>query len=513
MRILVTLLCSCIVAKAAIINSPSCSQFDVSNSISKSSPGDTVVLPIGNASWTTNMLVMGITLQGQGTNFTVIHDETPLVGGGGNNFQVMTLVTTNIMTRVTGIQFAQGITNNDNTQNGFKGNISVTGGNPLWKIDNCFFNLLTAKSIEIDGDCFGVIQNCTMLTFGRQALEVFGNGFGDTDWTNATTWGSTNAVYVESCYFYDQSNFGSVDVSDGGRLVFRYNTSQGCYFNTHGLETSQRNRSARYCEIYNNNYYFKTNLAFQNFFTGCDVRGGSYLVFSNLFYGYNNAVLLECYRATDNDPGFQPWFGMCGTNSYDSNGPALFSGTTLVYSNKLVITGGGLSPNFWIGMSVFNSNKDLCGIVTGNTTNAFSFRGSRNGSLQIQFTNGDHYYSKFIYPSVDQIGRGQGLMMDNEFTPTNTWLSILEALEPCYFWSNTVFAMQEPFGIIIPVALDPTVGNNGYGNIQAGRDFFNTIKPGYTPFQFPYPGTLPPFTNAVAANGLLGRYGHISVMH
>ena len=388
-------------AKTVIANSGSFA--DVSVAVNSASPGDTVVIPPGTNSWSSMLSISGITLQGSGTNATVIVDETPPVGNG-SAFMQMTPIS-GALTRVTQIQFTHGVTNNLNFNN-YNGAIQVYGQNPNWRIDDCFFNVLSAKAVRVGDDSFGVIDHNVFITFNRISVEVFGTGYGDAVWAAPTQFGSANAVYIENNYFQDGNNFGWVDVSNGARAVYRNNTAVGCFFNTHGAETSQRYRSCRYVEVYNN-YFVSPNGTnaniWQPFYTMCDIRGGSAVVFSNTAAGYSTVAELNYYRATDNDPGFLPWYGATGISGWDSNSPALLGG---VYSgpatNNLVVTNASWSNNQWAGCTVYDTNSQLMGLASGNNSNTMYFCTSRRPWLQVAFTNGDSYAVYKVYQGIDQ---------------------------------------------------------------------------------------------------------------
>ena len=479
---------------AAIINAASGSFGDVSVAVLKAAQGDTVVIPAGTNTWTGTMIISGITLQGAGVNQTVIRDETPIPpNGNGTPFLQMNTVP-NAITRVTQIQFMQGIVNTiaSNPYN-YAGNVVIYGGSSNWRIDNSEFNLLTGKNILVYDDSFGLVDHNIFMTYNRIAVEVHGVGFGDADWAAPTQFGSANAVYIEDNYFSDANNFGAIDISNGGRAVFRHNTMYGSYFNTHGTETSQRYRSSRYVEIYNNNFNWGGGQQYNNFFTVVDIRGGSAVIFSNTAVGFWAFGTVDYYRGTDNDPNFLPYFGATGERGWDSNGPVLLSGTASVTSNALIVAGANWTSNQWVGCTVYNFNDQLCGIVGGNSANKIQLISSRTASLQETFKQGDSFEIHHIYPMMDQPGTGQGTLLSGD-SPTPVWLN--EKIEPVYTWGNSLFTVyQTP---------SQQVGQTGssYPNLVQGRDFINGVpRPGYTPFTYPHPLTL--ITNAITSTNLV----------
>src|SRR6202012_932845 len=109
--------------RSAVVNAASGSFADVSTAVSQAQLGDTVSIPPGTNIWTGTLQISGITLQGAGTNLTVIVDETPPVGNGTPLIQ---MTTTAAMTRVTQLQMLLGVTNTFPYQN-YNGSIMVDG--------------------------------------------------------------------------------------------------------------------------------------------------------------------------------------------------------------------------------------------------------------------------------------------------------------------------------------------------------------------------------------------------
>jgi hypothetical protein len=474
-------------SRAAVINARSGSFADVSAAVASASPGDTVLMPPGTNSWSSMLTISGITLQGSGVGSTVIVDETPPVGNGTAFLQMS--VVTNTITRLTQVEFVPGVTNNYSFNN-YNGAIQIYGQSPFWRIDHCLFNFLTAKDIKVGDGSYGLIDHDSFFTTNRLSIEIFNTGYGDAAWAAPSAFGSSNSVYIEDNNFFDGQNFSAVDVSNGGRAVFRHNTMVGAYFNTHGSETSQRFRSARCVEVYGNTFSYCVGQPYQNFYAMCDIRGGSAVIFSNTANGYYSVASLNCYRATDNDPGFLPWFGATGLRGWDSNSAALLTGTASAsaHSNVLVVAGANWTPNQWVGCTVYNSNPNsqLCGMVISNDNSSMQFMASRRAWLQIGFSPGDPFTVHKVYPMIDQPGRGQGALLTGD-SPTPVWLN--EASEPVYAWGNQRFLNYN-----VLTAASPSIGSQ-YPNIVANVDFFNSPRPGYVPFTYPHPLTL--ITNAV----------------
>lgn len=472
-------------ARAATNTAASTSYTDVTNAIAHANLGDTVLLPVGTNAWPETVFISGITLQGHSTNDTVICDGTVMFASDST---LQLSVRSNYLTRVTGIQFT--ITNNIYAN--FSGMVEVYGEQSSWRIDNCFFNSTGAKSIRVGDSAYGLIDHNLFRGSNKQYIQVNGSSYGDASWAADDTFGTTNVVCIEDDTFFDASNFGFIDTADGGRVCVRHCTFKGSFFVVHGTETGQRYRSCRQLEVYQNAFIYPSSFAYDDFYTGCDIRGGTAVIFSNTFTGYNSAINLNVYRETDNDPAFTPWYGATGLNGYDNNSVLLLSGNASATSNKLYVASAFWTANQWLGCTVYNSNSvggvKVCGIVTGNDTKTMTFKSSRTAAYQMYFTNGDPFVVHAAYPTIDQLGSGKGDLMSND-VPVAVWPH--QASDPCYFWSNTIYRYENN----AYTTYDGAAGS-GYPNVKLNRDFFNTVKPGYTPLVYPHPLIAStPFTN------------------
>jgi hypothetical protein len=499
--------------KAAILTASSTAFADVNKTVQQANAGDTVIIPPGTNAWTTTLTISGITLRGSGTNSTVIADETP-VGTGTPLITVWTTPT--ILSRITQIQFVHGVTNspfaNPPASVNWLGTISIGNPSPLFRVDHCFFNNLAAKNVHINQGEWGLIDHCAFICGSGDvnAIEINGDSpYGDASWNQPTDWGGTNAVYIENNYFFG----GPPDVAQGGRMVFRYNTAAGnantpFFISTHGTEIGGgRWRGIRCIEVYNNTFTYQTAGLSDNFSIGVNIRGGSALVFSNTISGYYGMANVEDFRLTDNDADSGPWFGATGTSGWDSNSPALLSGVASATSSALYVANAKWTTNQWVGCTVWNTNNlgvnnvgwpvntnnGNIGFVISNNVNTMFFKIGRQPFNQIQFTAGDSFVVHQVYAAIDAPGRGQGdlLVGDN---PTPVWLH--DAIEPIYFWNNTV--LENNGGL---VNINWTEGAEYPGVILENRDFFNSAKPDYTPLVYPHPldiSDLPTPTGLIA---------------
>lgn len=476
---------------AAVINATNGSFAAVSAAVASANPGDTVFMPPGTNIWSGKLTISGITLAGSGINQTIIVDETPPVGNGTAFIQMN--VKTNILTRVTQFQCVRGVTNTLPFQN-YLGSIQIYGQAPLWRVDHCQFSYLTSKPVHVGDGSYGLIDHCTFLMSNTaNCVEINDTGFGDASWASPSSFGSSNAVFVEDNYIYSANNFCAADVDNGGRCVFRNNTLVGCFFNTHGTETGQRYRSARQVEVYNNNFTWGGGLQYNNFYTLCDIRGGTGVVFSNTAVGFWSIASLSDYRAADNDQNFLPWFGATGLRAWDSNSPSLLDTTASVTTNVLIVAGATWVSNAWAGCTVYNYSNMLCGVVAGNNANTMTFITSRSAWLQIKFKAGDQITVHSIYPLLDQPGLGQCDLLSGD-SPNPRWLNFQP--DPVYVWNNSLSIMYQA-----PTVISPNAGSRS-ACIKEGRDFFNSAKPSYSPFKYPHP--LTQITNAFSGSATNG---------
>src|ERR1043166_293844 len=158
-------------ADAATINAASASLADVTSAIALANDGDTVVVPAGNASWTSVLTITkGITLMGATTvtnagtsnatasDLTIIRDDSPLNTNQSGLIQASLDSTQSF--RLTGFTFKYGsrTTANDIGAVHFTSN----GGNsPVvsMRVDHCHFDHIYGRNIQTDGWVYGVADH------------------------------------------------------------------------------------------------------------------------------------------------------------------------------------------------------------------------------------------------------------------------------------------------------------------------------------------------------------------
>ena len=298
-------------AKGNQISAASCSQSDVQAAINSASTGDTVLVPAGNCTWTTQTaytssvsVTKAIVLKGAGIDQTVIHD--------GTNIDERPL-DINSGARVTGFTFTgmkrlpeRGVA---------EPALGASGTN--WRIDhNKFYPNVSptepGRGVSVEGA--GVIDHNVFIDTKQGAEIYYGTGGGDASWSAPQLLGNAKAVYMEdNTYTYSDPLDGAYDAYDGARYVFRYNTVSGTNVGHHGLDSGGF-RSTHSWEIYNNQFN-NPNAAIWVVFAS---RGGSGAVFNNTVTGvYNSFGLLENYRSDDS---YETSWGVCnGANPIDGN--------------------------------------------------------------------------------------------------------------------------------------------------------------------------------------------------
>ena len=483
-------------AEAAIINAASVSLADVTSAIALANDGDTVLLPAGTASWSSNLTVTkAITLQGAGIGQTIIKENLSV------DTQMLSFSTAAGKSyRVTAIEFQGG----SRTTVFGKGMLCWSGESRAVRVDHCRFDGIRNANIRTGESVCGVIDHNTFIlpANGAYALVVYhstwnGNQWGDGSWALAPNWGGSGAVYVEDNEFDNASSLGQLAICDqvgGARTVFRYNTFNNTYIDSHGTGSTARYRSWRHFEIYNN--IFTDNPPSSTFCVDC--RGGTGVFFNNKIYGTTKFLTLHTYRFWL-DTG--SWGGSDGTNGWDINdttgGPnhdgIYLSGTAASGSTNLtlVVSGVAWTPDQWVGYSVKDTTPDstypsgFFSICTGNTSNTITVAAGSNASnVTKPFTKGDQFEIRKVILSLDQPGAGTSDLLADETSITPTPVDLHQTIDPIYSWGNSV---DDVAG-----AGDKTAAVTG--SMVEGVHYINGIaRPGYTPYIYPHPlvsGTL-----------------------
>jgi hypothetical protein len=502
---------------AAIINASSVSFAAVSAAVGSASPGDTVIIPAGTASWQSTLTIpSGITLQGATTvsgdhttgswtanDLTVIRDSVPISGAAGNAVLITFNCPAGQSGRITGITFNAGSrTTRPNT-----GGIVLNGWSTSMRIDHCNFSGLTATNLNVEGGTRGVIDHCIFNQTDFVAAIFFENGgdqYGDLSWTQPTGFGTSDFMFVEDCYFAANNpsvqNAGGLDCYKGGKYVVRYSTFSNAKPNTHGTDSPGRLRSSRAIEIYNN----VLNWAPGNAPTGGQLRGGCALIHDNAYTNYQSGMGLRVYR----EFGTFAFPAADGTSGWDQNSDASGNAVAAGQPGYLFFTG---THNGASGAAVLSDSKanfpNLSGYVirnmgdnhkfkwnsyvASNTATTVTLNPTSNGNpinnAAYTWNSGDVYEIRKVLIALDQPGRGVGDLIAGDAPnmkisggPNSgrvAWPR--QALEPVYGWNNTNNGSGN---------MHIGIGSYGEPTLTAGVDFYDgTAMPGYTPYQYPHP--------------------------
>jgi hypothetical protein len=480
-------------AESAIVKAKSVSLGDVVSAIRLAHEGDTVVVPAGNASWTSTLRVTkGITLEGAGDDKTVILDDvprTPLNDGGAI---LIADLNSKQSFRLTGITFRAGAL----TTTGNNGAVRIRGTCPAVRIDHCHFDGLHQLCVHTYGCIFGVIDHC-IFDCARRSLAILvwhdtwgGKFYGDGSWAEPPYFGSEKFLFIEDNTFNNlglkQTN-GNIDAKRGARYVCRYNKFNNCKPANHGTEGG-RERGCRVMEIYNNTF----NWTMPN--NGGISRSGTVLLHDNTFTGTKPSKGMSFQTFREFFP-YRPWGGANGYNAWDVNDShgLYLSGkhTGTNDSQALVVADAGWKTNQWIGYQVTNKVSGHNSLIKANTSDTISPFIYTDTRKPLRFNTGDTFVIYKVLISLDQPGRGQGDLLSGS-TPSNTVTNSIawphNALEPGYSWNNK-YGTERVYDIHA----------DSRKTFQENRDFYNnTPKPGYKPYTYPHPlvnGTAVPAKN------------------
>jgi hypothetical protein len=303
-------------AHAALITASNTSVAAVEAAINAAADGDTVMVPAGTATWSSELILhaKAIKLLGAGIDKTVITFGLP------DNTQMIDVAgPTNRSVTISGFTF-----NDSGTIQHYAGLINAAGAN--WRICSNKFSNLQYNGVATRGMASGVIDHCIFVapsdTGSANGVSMVGDSSASgpgSSWTTPPAFGSGNYVYIEDCTFdFAYVGNGAYDAYGGARYVFRHNNVTNTWLNHHGCDTGGY-RSTHSYEIYNNTLTSTKNLTW--FF---EFRGGTGVIFSNechTSFSVGNQIVLDNYRSAIGYFGdlLSPWGYVTGSNPYDGN--------------------------------------------------------------------------------------------------------------------------------------------------------------------------------------------------
>lgn len=301
------------------VNAASPSFSDVSTAMSSATAGTAVVMPSGTAIWTQTLTIPpGVSLLGAGNSNTVIIDEVSrsssphqLIKASGTNYEIG------------GFVVSRGVTN---TTYNWDGEIFMSGFNfrlhhmTFWKPFGLPGYVIARQALFDHNIC---------ITPGGEAFQTYDSGFGDDSWANPIVPGSQGFLYFEDNWFQDGNTVPGIDAYNGSQLAIRHNVFTNSWTGNHGTDSSQRQRSTAWMEVYLNTFVFPPGSPNVPWPWTIYYRGGSGVVFSNLFQGrFGGGVALATYRnivdgSVDGSPNWPPWGPANGTSPWDGNTDSL----------------------------------------------------------------------------------------------------------------------------------------------------------------------------------------------
>lgn len=279
-------------AVSATIYGKSCSLQDVQTAIDLAENGDTVNVPEGLCTWTSDVIIPDskkITLLGQGFSKTILTSSGPGV----------TLVSMGTSgSRITGIGFKMSGSTN-----------LIEVGGKGWRIDNCKFETPSADSgayaVNAIGNSLtespaGCIDNNTFIDARILAagLSTFSEQM--KIWAEDAGFGTDDAIYVEDNYLVRTVSGNVIDGNRGGKYVYRFNSGHNAEVMAHAVQSST-NRSLRMWEIYHNTFHSTGEFWIVPIFQ----RGGEGIMFNNTITGTwsgGNEPLIDSRRSYDPVP-------------------------------------------------------------------------------------------------------------------------------------------------------------------------------------------------------------------
>ncbi len=237
-------------ASAATFAAAGCSQSAVQAAVNSARDGDTVTVPAGTCTWSSAVSIQSktITLVGAGS----AAGGTRIQHGGGDH----TLVSVEAGSKtgkmdISGFWFS-------GAGNTWNGTAMTLYGPTGWKNLRVHHNVFDGNypwTIKGSSSTHGLIDN---NTFKGSAYGIMLYGDGAADWAAPLTLGTADFFFVEDNVFdwndfYGNTGAPSMDMNNGGRQVFRYNTIRNGMWETHDKARSGM-VSANAFELYKNTF-------------------------------------------------------------------------------------------------------------------------------------------------------------------------------------------------------------------------------------------------------------------
>lgn len=303
---------------AATTSAASCSRPHVGDAINSARNGDTVLIPSGHCTWTSNLTIKDkyLTIRGAGIDATVITDGVSKAKYPNIPQVLVWAMPVSGLSRLSGITFQGG----DIPDSANKGMVLISGSSHQFRVDHNKFIPTQTSALMVIGNHWGVVDHNTFELSANHGYGIYihREGYGDESWAEDSTLGTEENVFIEDNLFTQDQTKGyfypGQDGWSGHRIVVRHNTFNNTKAANHGTETSGRWRSARQFEYYNNTWTLDMQGHFEP--AAISIRGGTGVVFNNsvtVVNGMtNNLVEFKYLRA---NASYSPW-GKC-PNAWD----------------------------------------------------------------------------------------------------------------------------------------------------------------------------------------------------
>jgi hypothetical protein len=457
-----------------------CTSAAVMAAVNAASSGDTVTVPTGTASWSTQGAVdLGtkkITLQGAGIDATVIYlnavEQDLTIGGGGD---------------ISGFTFICSPTNH--------GAISISGTADFRIHHN------RIRNMNAGGGATSIVI-WTAIGQGLIDHNTFENPNGG---LQIQHWGPNSValaplglgtfngwLYVEDNAFNSTiGQAGMIDTITTTKFVLRHNTIQGAGVACHGTCWVAGCRGVIGFEIYSNTFTVTTN----GVSDWLGIMGGTGVIYDNTikYYGsscYNGNCWGHGYIVWQDARVQEPGRGFFGTCDSDPK---------YLCSNSVDNNWYPCSANYTANCAYSACTKKLCSKTWKVCGSNSDCPGGETCSRPIDNP------SSGGYPCLDALGIGPDENGDGVQEPN-----------PMYGWKNYRYSCDSSGNNCtnrVVVHLTGAAGSGGDPdsdidiNIKLNRDFYNDVqKPGYVPAPYPHPlqgggDTTPPANIATVNDG------------
>jgi hypothetical protein len=496
--------------------------------------GDTIVIPAGNSTWTSAVALstppsgcasnQGVTIQGQtvcngtpGAQVSSCVDATNItLAGGAHGLDISNCSNTSFCT-LTGITFILG-TNYSNGAIGLFG----THGQVSFRAHHIHFvntSVSGGVMLFMNGG-YGLVDHYLTddTNTGTAATPInVGGDFttrGYANWNDPTLFGSNQSIIVEDSRsnYSNASDEGYFDCYYGGKITIRYNLINGNQMGGwHGTDSGWY-RGCILGEIYNNTITNSSGSSQRVM----NIRSGTLLFFNNTVTGSTafSPIALQYYRMSEQGPIES---GSWGSAGYGLNWTPISSDPTNFLSDVNTLNAPDWSAGHPYGAgAVVGPLANNVG--QGNGAGGFNYQAS--GSC-VSGANEPNWNQTVAATQSDgsctwvNVGGGTtpsattfGFCAANPDTPA-TSNAVCSALIPgdtatrtfdsnggvypfrdqpcvihnqvvngCYAWNNTGSALPSPL-------LNTEASTSNI--IVAGRDYFFSPMPGYTPYTYPDP--------------------------